>query len=378
MKYVNFRGKRACESKRSLKGHLQTNASVRTLKAKGSRSSMKLNAPTYAANCARDPVNATDRDCDTSGHDWAPAERVVLDLELPHIAIARALKAADDPAIWREYERSRDQDLFLTDLGRLAGTYRTCQTHFRDASRTTQWLHELVAVPFLLPAVSWPIAAPAALDRAGSGSLLPDLQQWAGCEQPVRLVAGCVKYVDVCSWSPVTQQEYLQLLAGEQRAISPSPQPFSADVPKGVVQLAFALGSVRCWNAPPQISSLSSHRDLRARMAACLSYMNQCQIGPEHVLLPNSFCASAAGGLRLWVNELLAQQLVRTWDVRVGIRDCLYLELVGTDEEFGTMLLPLRLHQLGTEGLPMLLGEMARLLGAPGQNCTLASRRLMH
>jgi hypothetical protein len=301
-----------------------------------------------------------------SAQTWSPSEQVVLDLDLPHIAIARALRCADDAAIWREYARSRDQDDFLDVLGRLAGSYHTTQTHFRDPSRTTQWQHELVAVPFLLPATSWPIAGPAAPDRTGAGSLMGELQQWAGHEQPARLLLGCVNYVDLCAWSPVTQQEYLQLLAGEQRAISPA-SAVGARIPAGVVQLAFAIGSVRCWNAPPFIPECSPSTpqwDLRARLAACLSYTNQCHIRPEHVLAPALLRDAVADGLRLWTNELSEHADVSAWDVRIGMKDLVFLELAASNEEPDRIALPLRRHQLGGSGLPTLMADLARQLPA--------------
>lgn len=328
---------------------------------------MKLNALTHSRDTdAGHPPTCGRR---TSVQECRPAERVVLDLELPHLAIARALKRQDDPAIWQEYARTRDQAGFLEVLSRLSGRYCTQQTHFRDPTRSTEWQHDLVAVPFLLPAASWPVAAPAVDDRAGAGSLMGELQHWAGDEQPAKLVLGCVKYVDLCRWSPVTQQSYLQLLAGERRDVSSLPGGIATHVPSGLVQLAFAVGSVRCWNAPPQVpqglNSPAADWAFRARTASCLSYINQCQIGPEHVLLPAPLSEAVSNGLRLWFKELAHQGVVRAWDVRVGPNDVVYQELSCTDEELGTMLLPLRLHQVGPDAPAPFMAEMELHFGPP-------------
>jgi hypothetical protein len=301
---------------------------------------------------------------DVSPQSWAAAERVELDFDLPHIAIARALKNSDDGAVWREYALVRDQDTFLHDLARLAGSFTTQQPHFRDPSRTTEWHHALVAVPFLRPAQSWPVAAPSAADRVGASSLMGELQQWVGHEQPARLVLGCVNYVDLVRWSPVTQQDYLRLLAGETTALSPVVDGVPTRLPDGAVQLAFAIGSVRCWNTQPQLPGISDAADweLRVRMAACLSYMQQCEVRPEHVLSPAPLADAVLAGVRLWVRELTGGQEVNRWDVRLGLKDVVYHEIEAADDQFGTVMLPMRRHQVGAEGVSALTSELAQRL----------------
>jgi hypothetical protein len=306
-------------------------------------------------------------DTDAPGRIWAPAERVVLDLDLPHLAIARALKRSDDAAIWREHARARDQEGFIHCLAQLAGRYVTQQTHFRDRSRVTDWHHVLIAVPFLVPVASWPVAAPASPDRAGAGTLLGVLQDWAGHEQFARMVFGCIRYVDLVRWSPVTQQDYLQFLAGDRKGVSPGPDTLSAHVPEGSVQLAFAIGSVRCWNTLPELpaSALAAQWELRSRMAACLSYMNQCHVPTEHVLPPTPLADAVLAGLRLWLHKLADLHPFRRWDVRLGLKDVVYQELASDDEQCATIMLPMRRHQVGADGLAALTSDLARRFAAP-------------
>jgi hypothetical protein len=310
---------------------------------------------------------------------WTP-DRVVINLHLPHLVIAQALKRCDDSAIWREYARARDQDAFIHCLSRLAGTYSTQQTHFRDPSRTTEWHHELVAVPFLLPAGSWPVPAPSAADRVGAGSLMGEVQEWAGPEQMARLVLGCVKYVDLVSWSPVSQQEYLQLLAGERTTLSTPPDEFGTRLPEGCVQLAFAIGSVRCWNAQPLFpdSCWTANWKLRTRMAACLSYMNQCHVPMEHVLPPAPLADAVLVGLRMWVAQLAKEQRPTRWDVQLGPKDVLYLELTDAEDYVSPILLPVRRHQVAAEGLSELTSELAARFGNPTDGPLVARAPIVH
>jgi hypothetical protein len=336
---------------------------------------MKLNAePCTSTNSSEPSVSAGEAPhrshSDPSPQSWTAAERVELDLDLPHIAIARALKNSDDGAVWREYALARDQDTFVHDLARLAGSFTTLQTHFRDPSRTTEWHHALIAVPFLRPAESWPVAAPSAADRVGASSLIGELQHWVGHDQPARLVLGCVNYVDLVRWSPVTQQYYLRLLAGETTGLSPFVDGVPTHLPRGVVQLAFAIGSVRCWNTLPQLPRISDAGDweLRVRMAACLSYTQQCEVRPEHVLSPAPLDDAVLAGLRLWVLELTNEQEVKRWDVRLGLKDVVYHEIETADDQFGTIMLPLRRHQIGADGVAGLTLKLAERFGAPMLN----------
>jgi hypothetical protein len=332
---------------------------------------MKLNAePCTSTNSSEPSVSAGEAPhrshSDPSPQSWTAAERVELDLELPHIAIARALKNADDGAVWREYALARDQDTFVHDLARLAGSFTTLQTHFRDPSRTTEWHHSLIGVPFLLPADSWPVAAPSSPDRVGASSLMGELQQWAGQDQTTRLVLGCVKYADLVRWSPVTQQEYLRLLAAESTTVSAGVDGVSARIPDDAMQLAFAIGSVRCWNMLPKLPGSSDAADweLRVRMAACLSYMHQSNVPPEHVLSPAPLAEAVLAGLRLWIQELSGQCHVTRWDVRLGLKDVVYYELETADDQFGTIMLPIRRHQVGADGMPALMSDLAARFSA--------------
>jgi hypothetical protein len=327
-----------------------------------SNSQKSISARVGHASQSETPVS----DSDALSQGWRPAERVVLDLDLPHVAIARALKRSNDADIWREYERARDQDAFLDYLAPLAGAYVTQQTHFRDPTRTTEWHHVLIAIPFLCPASSWPVAAPSTPDRAGASSLMGELQLWAGHDQPARLVLGCVKYLDLVRWSPVTQQDYLRLLAGEGTAVSAAVDGVPAQIPDGAVQLAFAIGSVRCWKTHPQLPGVSDAADweLRVRMAACLSYMQQCDVQPKHVLSPAPLADAVLAGLRSWVRELTARQHVARWDVRLGLKDLVYHELTSHGDDVQTLMLPMRRHQVGADGVSALTSDLAVRFGA--------------
>lgn len=328
---------------------------------------MSSNSQKCISACVRDASVADTPVCNSVAlsQGWRPAERVVLDLELPHVTIARALRRSNDADIWREYERARDQDAFLDYLTRLAGTYVTQEAHFRDPSRTTEWHHVLVAIPFLLPATSWPVAAPSTADRMGASSLVGELQDWAGHDQPARLVLGCVKYLDLVRWSPVTQQDYLRLLAREGTAVSAGVEGVPAHIPDGAVQLAFAIGSVRCWNTQPELPGVSDAVDweLRVRMAACLSYMQQCDVQPKHVLSPAPLADAVLAGLRLWVRELTARQRLAHWDVRLGLKDLVYHELTSAGDELETIMLPVRRHQVGADGVSALTSDLAVRFG---------------
>lgn len=302
---------------------------------------------------------------------WTPFEQVVLDLDLPHISIARALERSDDPAIWREYARARDEDGFLDCLAMLAGSHTTEQPHFRDPARSTQWRHMLVAVPFLLPASAQPLAPASRADRGGAAELVGDLQRWAGCQQEARTMLGCVNYAELCRWSPVTQREHLQLLAGQRRGPSVPREPLAVEVPSGFPQLAFAVASVRCWNAPPHLpdpldASSAAAWELRSRMAACLSYANQCQVRAQQVLLPARLHDAVLAGLRLWVGELAAQHLVRAWDVQPGAKDVMHLQLAGCVDEGCRGQLAVRGHQVGRGGLSTLMADLELHFGRPG------------
>lgn len=185
--------------------------------------------------------------------EWSPIEREVFDLELPHSAIARALKCLDDAAIWSEYCRSPDEEAFLDCLGSLAGSYSTQQPHFRDPARTTEWRHVLTVVPFLLPGDSLPIPTPEGGDRGAAATTVKELQHWVGDQQPAMIVQNCVRYTDLCRWSPIMQREYLQVLAQEKRALRTPLEPIPAHVPDGLAQLAFVVSSVKRWNAQPTL-----------------------------------------------------------------------------------------------------------------------------
>jgi len=333
---------------------------------------MNLNTPKQSSASPMPSGNdrlSTSTSSGTPPRSWAAVERVVLDLGLPHIAIARALDRSDDEAIWREYRCTHDEDGFLECLAALAGNYWTEQPHFRDPARSTGWRHALVVVPFLMPTHSWPVAVPSGDDRASAAAVVDELQQWAGAHQPARVVLGCVRYSDLCRWSPVSQREYLQLLARERPSLLMPLEAIPVELPGSLPQLAFAIASVRCWNATPQLpdpSEIGQHQwELLSRLAACLSYSQQCAVAPDHVLLPARLKDGVLAGLLMWIGALARNKLVRTWDLQPWGKDVWLLQLASGEKNARPAVIPLRLHQLGAGGLPALMAALAEQVGSP-------------
>jgi hypothetical protein len=326
------------------------------------------NVPPAARGCGKRVSSSSSNS--GSLPEWSPTERVVLDLELPHTAIARALDRLDDAAIWSEYRRSADEAVFLDYLGTLAGNYSTRQPHFRDPARTTEWRHVLTVVPFLLRGNSWPVAAPAGEDRGAAGTTVKQLQHWVGYQQPAMIVLNCVRYTDLCRWSPVMQREYLQVLAQEKRALCTPLELFPAHVPEGLAQLAFVVSSVSCWNDQPTLPGASECSaqswDMRSRLAACLSYSQQCSVRAEDVLLPARLREGVLAGLRLWLGALARAGHVRSWDVQPGRTDVVLLELTTREKESSPAVVPVRLHQIGPDGFGILMADLMKHFGPAG------------
>lgn len=105
--------------------------------------------------------------------------------------------------------------------------------------------------------------------------------------------------------------------------------------------------------------------DMRSRLAACLSYSQQCVVRPEDVLLPTALREGVLAGLRLWLGALASGGHVRGWDLQPWRTDVVLLELANSHQGGGPAVLPVRLHQIGRDGLEILMADLTKHFGAP-------------
>jgi hypothetical protein len=299
-------------------------------------------------------------------YNWAVADQVVLDLEFPHLDVQAAIRAQDESLLWRAWRGSRDQQLWLEGLAASVGSHVIERPHFRDASRTTPWHHVLIAWPVIVPAPSLVRAAAGSDDRKTTGGLLDKLQWWLGYRHEARLLAGVTEYAQMCRLSPLWQRECLQILGGQTPGWR---APLRADglrVPAAFPRLAFVVGSVNEWIVAPQIGCPDSEqRDwpLQLETAARVGYMHGCQIAAATVGVPADIAHAVLAGLRAWMRELVNERLVRGWQLEFGFDDTVVLQLQAAHEDTACALIPVRLHQVGTEGLQVLMDDLQQLLG---------------
>jgi hypothetical protein len=297
---------------------------------------------------------------------WTGPEVVFIDLELPHLAIARALDQADDAGIWSECRRSRNQGMYLEWLGSLAGSYSYEHPHARDPSRRTTSHLMLVAVPYLLPVSDTPVPVPDP-DRKTAAAMVQCLQAWIGYQQHATVMLEPASYQELCRWSPVTQRERLQLLA-RRKPVSVAPwSPTEVKLPQGFPTLSFLVGGVSRWLAHPELpeAGLAGSREwqLRSQLAGHLAYLHQQPVQAHDLRLPAPFAAAVLEGLRMWVAEVARLQLARSWQMHVRQDDLVLLELGCAEEEQASVILPLRLHQIGPCGLELLMQDLQQEIG---------------
>lgn len=298
---------------------------------------------------------------------WSGPQRVFIDLELTHLAIAATLDRHDDAAIWCEYRRAPDQVRYLDWLSNQAGCYSFMHTHSRDSSRQTTSNIMLTAVPYLLPASSVP-AASCNSDRAVLESILRGLQAWVGLQQHATVVEEPVSYLELCRWSPLTQRERLLALSGRKPgrvALLTAPQ---VQLPADFPVLSFLIVGVRRWLAHPELPEpgLAGGRDwaLRSQLAAHLTYLHrQPAMDANDMRLPMPFAAAVLEGLRMWIAEVGRLGLANRWDLRVRHDDLLLLELGCPNPKEPTLILPLRRHQIGAYGLDLLVQDLKAEIG---------------
>src|SRR6185369_6122157 len=300
---------------------------------------------------------------------WIKPDQIFLDLDLSYLKIARALNQSDDTAVWDQLRESHDPRRYLDSLTSLAGSYSIDLKHFRDPTRQATRHTALISIPFLMPPERWSVEQPTAPDRAAAAEIFRLLRDWVGDQQQVCVVTACTPYSQVSRWSPVTQREYLQVLARE--APKPSVPWLSplADVPSDFPQLAFMHAGLARWFGFPQLPEpdVRAEKDwrLRCQLAAHLAYLCHRPVQPQDVLLPSNFAEAVLEGVRLWLADVLRRRLICAWEVHVADRDLVTLELRRRQQDEPTVMLPLRLHQIGWTGMDLLMTDIKQGLGAP-------------
>jgi hypothetical protein len=297
---------------------------------------------------------------------WRVADQVVLDLEFPHLDVQAAVRAQDESLLWRAWRGSRDQKFWVDGLAASVGSHVNERPHLRDSSRTTPWHHVLIAWPVILPAASRARTAATSDDRKATGGLLDKLQWWLGYRHEARLLAGVTEYAQICRFSPLWQRECLQILGrqppGWRAPLRADGLRLGASFPR----LAFVVGSVSEWIVAPEIGSdESGERDwpLQMETAARVGYMHGSQVAPANVGVPAAFAHAVLAGLRAWMRELVKERLVRGWQLDFGFDDTVVLQLPAANENSAGALIPIRLHQIGMQGLQVLLEDLQQLLG---------------
>jgi hypothetical protein len=300
---------------------------------------------------------------------WSVHAQINIDLGVDHLALAHALDRSEDAVIWDRYRSARDPDWYLHWLASLAGTYCVERAPRHDASRKTPYWYALMSVAFLLPPEKPGVDSPTGPDLDAVAGILGHLRAWVDDPHKVSVVTACTPYSELSRWSPVTQREYLHALAKEPaRPSAPWLGPLGC-VPENFPQLAFMHGSLSRWNAFPELPppGLRAEADwqLRCRLAAHLAYMSHRPVQPHDVLLPSNFAQAVAQGVRMWIAEVLRRQLVDAWQVRPGERDLVTLELNPSEGDTPTVMLPLRLHQIGSAGIDLILADLMKAMGPP-------------
>jgi hypothetical protein len=303
---------------------------------------------------------------------WRLADQVFLDLEFPHLDVQAAIRTKDEALVWRAWRASRDQPLWLEGLASSVGSHLIERAHFRDASRTTPWHHVLIAWPLILPSGCREVACAGSDARKTSGGLLAKLQDWVGYRHEARLLAGVTEYAQVCRFSPLWQRECLNILAGhapEWRA------PLRAEglrLPASFPRLAFVVGSISEWIVPPQVGRAEPGEhdwQLQLETAARIGYMHRCHICASDIGVPDKFSDAVLEGLRAWMRELFRRHLLRGWHIDFGYDDTVVVELTSAQEDSSSALIPLRLHQIGMQGLELLLQDLQQQLGPASARC---------
>lgn len=315
---------------------------------------------------ARKPARNTRAD-----QDWFRPDRVFIDLDLPHLELARCLETSDDARIWELYRSSRRQGMYVDSLAGQAGARTEERRHSRDPSRMARCEQTLLAAAFMLPPGNGSTPMPAkTADRDVAVEMLKQLQDWMGYQQEVSVIMTGIPYRDVCRWSPVTQQEQLRILAKEPRPPCPAPwldelAPFPEEFP----DLLFIVGSVRRWFGFPELPEPGwagqKDWDLRVKLAGHLSYAHHRPVQAHEVLLPAAFVEAVLNGLRMWLDEVARRKLVRGWQMHPGRDDLVLLELTPVNPDLPAVLVPIRRHQVGWCGLDLLMTELQLQYGAP-------------
>jgi hypothetical protein len=300
---------------------------------------------------------------------WSGHDQVNIDLDIDHLALAHALDRSEDAVIWVQYRRARDSDRYVHWLASLAGTYSVERAPPHDASRKATYQYALISIAFLLPPDKGAGDSPTGPDLDVVAGILGHLRAWVDDPQKVSVVSACTPYLELSRWSPVTQREYLRALAKAPAGrCAPWLGPIGR-VPEKFPQLAFMHGSVSRWIKFPELPKPGFRGErnwqLRCGLAAHLAYASHRPVQPHEVLLPSFFADAVLEDVRMWIGEVVRRQLVNAWQVHPGENDLVTLELNPSDGDTPTVMLPLRLHQVGWAGLDLILADLMKEMGPP-------------
>lgn len=287
---------------------------------------------------------------------WIRADRAILEELAPLVEIREAVVRRDDAALWRGYSNARNQRAYLDWVANLVGGRVVEGPDDRGVVHET-----LVAMPLVLPSeAAWKCSTQAwVVDEV---QLQQRFRDWLPTGHSIVLNNCLTPQAAIGRWSPIFQRDVLTSLA-EQRAVDagePEGKPRHPSIP----QLFFILASIRRCREEPDVPEFANPAELHLREAIAAQMAFRVGAGLEFnaVLPPMRFVQAIQSGFSLWLDRVLGEGCVSSWDLVLVGDDAASIDFRDADERT-IATFPVRLHQLEPDGLDLIAAALQKTLG---------------
>ena len=280
--------------------------------------------------------------------------KYVVDLPIDLARLHAAIDASDDEIVWGLYRQCRSPEIFMDWVGNIASSLVTRIRHPKDNSRAINEHHSLLVIPVLLSATAWMPA----LDDRSTQELTKEAarltRNWLSPDTSAVMFGRLFDYGELCAWSPAGVRERLAELAKVSTPRSVLAEE-SLRLPANAPRLQFLVASAQRLFGYPEIDhELTGAACFDQRMSACLNLWLGSPNAVAHVGFPEMFTDGVRTGLCEWVRVLIQDFYPEGWSIDPINVDTTLFNLHCGDE---VMQIPVRLHQVGFQGLDLVVSE---------------------
>ena len=288
--------------------------------------------------------------------------------EIAALADAReigvALDRGDDQSIWNAARKATSQGAFFEHLRSQVG-FTTYSGAVREIARSRlEYRCSLILVPVLLPPTAISLTNNPDAFKPVIKQVRLWLQEWFEHKVEITIFSAPVGYNEVSVWTPSIMREKLEQLAIKKAPLIAMPPNCEFFLPSDTPGLAFFVAAVHRpleWPALPPINA-EGDLDLQSRLAGAIEICAAAHSARGVQTLQPTFASeSIAAGLSLWVDAIHSHHGIRRWDVQQVDQDVVVLQLEVGENATHTSLIPMRAHQLGLDGIELLLCKVAAI-----------------